>query len=97
MKYSKNELIRRFSKRPFWDTNIDTLDFKKNMVFIIERVVVHGNENDEKLLYKIYSPRQIKYSVLKSKELNESVINYLCVVLDAKKEEFNVISKHRYI
>jgi hypothetical protein len=97
IKNGKNTLLNNFSKRAFWDVNINMLDYKKNMQFIIERVFVHGNEEDEKLLNKIYSKRQIKHSILTSKELNESVINYLCVIFDLKKEAFNAVSKCRYI
>jgi hypothetical protein len=97
IKSGKNILINNFSKRAFWDVDINMLNYKKNMQFIIERVFVHGNEEDEKLLNEIYSKRQIKRSVLKSKELNESVINYLSVIFNLKKEAFNVVSKYRYI
>jgi hypothetical protein len=97
VKSRKNTLISNFSERAFWDVNVNMLDYKKNMRFIIERVFVHGNDEDEKLLNEIYSKRQIKRSVLESKELNESVINYLSVILDLKKELFNVVSKYRYI
>jgi len=92
-----NFLLKQISKAPFWDINIEYLDYKKNMVFIIERVFVYGNENDEKLLNKIYTLNQIKKSVLKSKELTETVIGYLSVILNIKKEKFNVMPKCRYI
>ena len=97
MENLENILLKQISKAPFWDTSIECLDYKKNMVFIIERVFAYGNENDEKLLNKIYSLKQIKNSVLKSKELNETVVSYLSVVLNIKKEKFNVMSKCRYI
>jgi hypothetical protein len=97
MKSEKNILINNFSKRAFWDVNTNMLDYKKNMKFIIERIFVHGNEKDEKLLTEIYSKRQIKRSVLASKELTEPVINYLSVIFDLKKEAFNAVSKYRYI
>ena len=45
-----NELLKLLSKRIFWDINIDKLDYKKNKQIIIERIAVHGSENDEKIM-----------------------------------------------
>ena len=84
----KNELIMLFSPRIFWDVKIETLDFWHNRDYIIERAVVYGTENDEKLLYKLYSWREIKKNVIKSDSLNDTVIHYLSAILGVKKEKF---------
>jgi hypothetical protein len=84
----KNDLILQLSPVIFWDTHISKLDYKKHRDFIIERVVVYGNENDEILLYKLYTWRQVRRSVIKSDSLTETAINYISTILDIKKEKF---------
>ena len=90
---TKNELIQKLSPRSFWDVYMSKLDYKNDRDFIIERIVVYETEKDEKLLYKIYSWRTIRNSVIKSDCLNDTIINYLSLILDIKRERFKCYGK----
>jgi hypothetical protein len=93
----KNNLILSLSPSLFWDVHIGKLDYKKHRDFIIERIVVYGTENDEKLLYKLYTWKEIKRSVIFSDSLTETAVNYISSILDIKKERFkcctNILSR----
>jgi len=56
----KNNLIKEISKSIFWDVKTENLDYDRNKEYIIERVYTRGNQEDEKLLWKIYSYYTIK-------------------------------------
>jgi hypothetical protein len=77
-----------FSEHIFWDVHIDKLNYEKQKVFIIERVLVYGLEDDERQLYDYYKANTIKKVALKSRNLNKSTACYLSVLFNIPKERF---------
>jgi len=45
--------LSRLSKYLFWDYNIETLNPKKDINLILERVFTQGTENDEKEVFSV--------------------------------------------
>ena len=88
-----NNLIEKFTPRIFWDINITTLDLKNNKDEIIERVYVYGTDNDENLIWSIYSYNEIKKSVINSDILNDTTITYLSKVFNIKEKRFKCYKK----
>ena len=86
-------MIKLLSKRIFWDTDIQTLDYLKNRDFIIGRIVMYGTEEDEKLLYKIYSWRVVRKVVIKEEYLSEKIVRYLSYMLNVKEQKFKCFGK----
>ena len=93
MTETSNNLIKKLSPRIFWDMDINTLDLKKNQNEIIERVYVYGTDNDEKLIWSIYSYNEIKKSVMNSDSLNDTTITYLSKVFNIKEKKFKCYKK----
>ena len=85
---SKNDYIKLLSKRIFWDLNIEKLDYKQDCQKIIERIAMHGTEEDERIMNSIYSIKKIKKCLLNSRVLNEKVINYYAFALHEREEKF---------
>lgn len=59
------------SKGLFWDANPANLDWNKNALFIIERVLTRGETKDFKILIDHYTKQQIRNAILKSKSLDK--------------------------
>jgi hypothetical protein len=89
----KNDLLKRLNTRMFWDTQIEKLDYEKNMKFIIERIAEYGNENDEMIMYAMYTKNQIINSLKLSDNLIEKTVLYYSYILNIKKEDFKCYSK----
>jgi len=88
-----NNYIKLLNKRIFWDLHIDKLDYKQDKQRIIERIAVHGTENDEKIMNIMYSIRTIRKCLIKSDSLNEKVIQYYAFVLNEKEKKFKCYSR----
>ena len=88
-----NELIKLLSRSIFWDINIDKLDYKKNKQIIIERIAVHGSENDEKIMNMMYPIKIIKRCLINSDSLNENTLQYYAFVLKVKESKFKCYTR----
>lgn len=76
-----------FNKALFWDTDYNSIDFKKHARFVIEKVLTGGNLNDWNELNKLYKIDKIKEEVVKNrhlvslrKPLNQLIINIMWLI-----------------
>jgi len=64
-----------FSKATFWDTNIDTIDWMKSKVYVIERVFTRGTLSEKKEIINLYGEKVVEEVLQKAgydfKELNK--------------------------
>lgn len=58
-------------KHLLWDYSIDTMDYDKHAVVVIERVIERGNLSDWKEIVRYYGQEKIKDVAQKSKRLNK--------------------------
>jgi hypothetical protein len=86
----------QFSKYIFWDCDINKIDYDRDKAFVIERVLVWGNENDEKELFKYYDIKSIRKAAKHSTNLNDRTISYLNAILDIPKGKFKCYKKKPY-
>ena len=93
MMIASNEIVKKLSPRIFWDINIETLDLHNNKNEIIERAFVYGTDNDEIIIWSIYTYDEIKKSVLNSDNLNDATIIYLSKVFNIKEKIFKCYGK----
>jgi hypothetical protein len=83
-----------FSKHLFWDIDRSRLDYKEDRELIIERVLVYGNEDDERQLYDLYSKNVIKKVAIKSENLNARTVSYLSTIMDIPEEKFKCYKRN---
>jgi hypothetical protein len=93
---SKDQIIKELSPHLFWDVDINQLDYRKDKCLIIERILVYGKENDERLLNMIYSKNCIKSVAKKSMNLNDRTICYLSEIYNIPEEKFRCYKKKPY-
>jgi hypothetical protein len=85
--------VFRLSACLFWDYDRKKIDCKRDKELIIERALTLGNENDERLLYTMYSAGEIKRAVKKSVNLNGRTAAYLSVVFNIPPEKFKCLKQ----
>ncbi len=61
----------KFRQSLFWDVDPKTIDPKKNAVYIIERILDFGNDDEVRWMARTYSPRLIKKVVATSRVLHQ--------------------------
>ena len=81
-----------FNQNLFWDSDLNSIDIKKNQRFIIERVLTRGFTEDFYMLLKIYTTEEIKNALRKSKELDPKTAHFCSVFFNIPKTEMNVSS-----
>lgn len=81
-----------FSRNLFWDSEINSINLKKNQRYVIERVLTRGFTEDFYMLLKIYSTDEIKTALCKSKELDAKTINFCSSFFNLPKSKMHVSS-----
>jgi hypothetical protein len=89
----KNNLVQKISRSIFWDVKTENLDYDRNKEYIIERVYTRGSQEDEILLWKIYSYYTIKKIIPYLDGLDDITISYLSIIFNIKKEKFKCYGK----
>lgn len=82
------------SRRIFWDTDFDSLDYERDRRFIIEKVMNYGLWDDFGALMKYYGKEVVKKEIVKAAYLKKEVLNFLCLMLDLTPAQFECY-KHR--
>ncbi|MCL2758954.1 MAG: hypothetical protein FWD22_01945 [Treponema sp.] len=85
---SNQDIISEFTKGLFWNFNTEKLDLLLHKNLIIERVIEAGLENDEVLMWKLYSYEDIKKVAIEIEYLSPEKLNYIAFVLKINEEGF---------
>jgi hypothetical protein len=93
-KAGDNKLIMsQFTKGLFWSYDVNKLDYKRNKKLIIKQVIEAGLENDEILMWKLYSYNDIRNVAVNIEYLDKDIVTYMAFVLKIKEEEFRCYGK----
>lgn len=82
-----NMEIPEYIKMVLWDIDTEELDLKKHWFFIIERIMVYGNENDVQWMLGTFSQEQLIEVVKKSRNLNRKTANFWVLWFGIDREE----------
>ena len=93
---NKNKLISKLNKATFWNCDISNMDYEKNKNTIIKRIIQSGTENDEIIMWKLYSYDEIKKIAIKLENLNEDRLRYMAFVLELDKKDFKCYEKMQF-
>jgi len=93
-KAEDNELIMsQFTKAVFWNCDLTKFDYKRDKDYIIKRILEAGFENDEFLMWKLYSYDDIKNVAVNMETLDEDMVAYMAFVLSISQSEFRCYKK----
>jgi hypothetical protein len=81
-----------FSQNLFWDTAVENIDLKKNQRYVIERVLTRGFLQDFYILLQLYTTKELKEAIIKSKELDAKTINFCSNYFNIPKPEMHASS-----
>ncbi|MDR2575468.1 MAG: hypothetical protein LBC52_03395 [Treponema sp.] len=89
----KQNILSQFTKGLFWSYDINKFDYIKNKKIVIEQVLEAGLEDDEILMWKLYSYEDIKNVAVNIEYLEPDVLTYIAFVLKIKEEKFKSYGK----
>ena len=88
-----NKLLLQLTKGLLWNFDTNNLDYLRDKVLIIERIIDSGLENDEIIMWKLYSYEDIKNVALNIENLHSDITTYMAFVLKINKNEFKSFGK----
>ena len=93
---SNNKLLLQLTKGLLWNFDIAKLDYLRDKELIMERIIDAGLENDEIIMWKLYSYEDIKNVALNMENLHEDMVLYMSFVLEVKESEFRCYKKKQW-
>lgn len=81
------------SKRVFWDVDFESLDYEKDRLFIIDKVMNFGLWDDFVATVNYYGKEIISKEIVKSPYLKKDVLNFLCFYLDLQPSDFECYTR----
>lgn len=81
------------SKQAFWDVDMDQIDYEKNALNVIERVIQWGTFEDFIQLRNFYNEDTIRKEIVKTKWIGDKEINFCCLVFKLKIADFKYYKK----
>jgi hypothetical protein len=88
-----NELLKKTTKGVFWSYDFDNLDYLRDKNLIIEQIIEAGLQNDEVIMWKLYTYNEIKEVALNMESLLYEKLVYMSFVLELDMEEFRCYKK----
>lgn len=72
----------------FWDTDVTKLDFKKNKVAIIQRILMRGTFEQFKEMLAFYGRRTVKSVAKNARYLDKYTLAFCSVIFKIPKTQF---------
>ena len=88
-----NELLLQLTKGLLWNFDISEINYLRDKKLIIERIIEAGLEEDEIVMWKLYTYEDIKDVALNLENLDEDKVIYMSFVLKVEKDEFKCYKK----
>jgi len=85
----------QFSKNLFWDTSINSIDFDKYKLYVLDKVMNHGLWNDFLQVMSYYGKAKVKEEVVKLPYLKKDVLNFLCFLFNLQPTDFICYTRRR--
>ena len=83
------------SKQAFWDVDMNSIDYEKNALFVMESVINSGSLEDFRSITRFYGDKKISKTIINTKELGLKEVNFCCHVFKLKLQDFIYpIKKH---
>lgn len=83
------------SPRVFWDTDIATLDYEKDKLYVMDKVLNYGVWDDFVAMMKYYGKDVVKKEVVRLPYLKKDVLNFLCFYLGLKPAQFECYTRRQ--
>ena len=81
------------SKQAFWDVNMDSIDYEKHAVHVVEKVIERGKEEDFNQILIYYGFNGVKNLALQANWLSDISMNFCCTLFKVKPTDFKCYEK----
>ena len=90
-KSTKTKIKPNLHRRLFWDERYDDIDWQKNALGVIERVLVWGDDEEYEEIIRFYGRERIVHALTKEYVyLPNYVMDRVAEYFGVKKEEFTI-------
>jgi hypothetical protein len=83
------------SRRVFWDVDFESLDYERDRLFIIDKVMNYGLWDDFVAMMRYYGKDVVRQEIIKSPYLKKDVLNFLCFYLGLKPSDFTCYTRRQ--
>ena len=84
------------SKKAFWDTRFDDLDFQHHQNAIIIKVFEYGKWEDMLAITRYYGYETVKEALLSSYYLTDATLSFASAILSIPKEQFKCYGQKQF-
>lgn len=81
------------SKRAFLEVDMEKIDYDKDALFVMEKVIAWGTNDDFMSLMRHYGKRRIRKEVVNTKFLGDMEVNFCCHVFKLDFADFKFYKK----
>jgi hypothetical protein len=81
------------SKQAFWDVDMEKIDYEKNAVHVVEKVIERGKAEDFREILKFYGFDKLRDLSLQANWLSDISINFCCTLFKVKPSDFKCYEK----
>lgn len=90
------KLLSQLTKAVFWNCDMSKFDYSRDRDYIIKRIIEAGLEEDEIIMWKLYSYEDIKRVALNIEYLEENHRAYMAFVLKVDEKKFKSYGKNSW-
>ena len=76
------------SSLAFWDVDFEKINFQKNSLFVMEKVLNYAPWDDIIKLIKYYGEDRIRKEIVNSTYLSKEVLNFVCFYFRLSPDDF---------
>ncbi|MGB3341206.1 MAG: hypothetical protein WBB37_06970 [bacterium] len=82
-----------FLKEYFWDTKFEELDIATHQIFILKRIMEHGNDRAVKWMRRHFQPKDLIKALCNYRGYSKRSANFWAIILDIPKEDVPCLNK----
>lgn len=80
--------IPELTKTAFWDVDWDSIDFQRDSLFVMGKVINYGPWTDIRELLRFYGLERVRREVVQASYLKHTALSFLCLILDLHESDF---------
>jgi hypothetical protein len=84
-----------FSRRIFWDVDYESIDYQKDKLYIIDKVMNFGVWEDFRAMIRFYGKDLVKREIVKVPYLKKDVLNFACFYFGLKPAQFKCYTRRQ--
>jgi len=76
------------SKRAFLNVDMDMIDYDKDALYVLERIIGRGTSDDFTTIVKFYGKERIRREIVVTRRLGDKEVHFCCLIFELKLRDF---------